>query len=205
MTELTDTVLEIYELVRQSTSGLFYKFIVAIVLLLIGFILGKILGRLVYKFLHSFELNENFSKLAGVTLKIEEISESFTTYFIYFITIVIVLQQIGLVTTILHMIAAGVIILIILSTFLGIKDFIPNAIAGFFIQRKKEFRTGQKIKVKGMQGTITEINLLETKIETKNGDIIFIPNSVLSKTEVTHIRSVKKNLPAHRKNRKQKT
>jgi len=90
------------------------------------------------------------------------------------------------------MIAAGIIILIILSTFLGIKDFIPNAMAGFFIQRKKEFRIGQRIRVKGMQGTIIEITLLETKIETKNGDIIFIPNSVLSRTEVTYIQSGKK-------------
>ncbi|MBW2997239.1 mechanosensitive ion channel family protein [Candidatus Woesearchaeota archaeon] len=192
MATLVDTIASIYASVRESTSGLFYKFIVAIVLLLIGFILGKILGRLVYKFLHSFEINENFSKLAGITLKIEEIAETFTTYFIYFVTIVIVLQQIGLVSTILHMIAAGVIILIILSTFLGIKDFIPNAISGFFIQRKNEFKIGQRIKVKGMQGKITEINLLETKIETKSGDIIFIPNSVLSKTEVTYITAKKK-------------
>lgn len=191
MATLADTIAGIYTSVRESTSGLFYKFIVAIVLLLIGFILGKILGRLVYKFLHSFEINENFSKLAGITLKIEEIAETFTTYFIYFVTIVIVLQQIGLVSTILHMVAAGVIILIILSAFLGIKDFIPNAISGFFIQRKNEFRIGQRIKVKGMQGKIIEINLLETKIETKGGDIIFIPNSVLSKTEVTYIRSKK--------------
>jgi small conductance mechanosensitive channel len=192
MATLVDTIASIYASVRESTSGLFYKFIVAIVLLLIGFILGKILGRLVYKFLHSFEINENFSKLAGITLKIEEIAETFTTYFLYFVTIVIVLQQIGLVSTILHMIAAGVIILIILSTFLGIKDFIPNAISGFFIQRKNEFKIGQRIKVKGMQGKITEINLLETKIETKSGDIIFIPNSVLSKTEVTYITAKKK-------------
>lgn len=199
MTELTDNIVAIYQLVRESTSGLFYKFIVAIVLLLIGFILGKICGRLIYKFLHSFDLNENFTKLAGMTMKIEEIAESFTTYFIYFVTIVIVLQQVGLVSTILHMIAAGVIILIILSTFLGIKDFIPNAMAGFFIQRKKEFRIGQRIKVKGMQGTIIEINLLETKIETKSGDIIFIPNSVLSKTEVTHILSGKKSAKKTRK------
>ena len=192
MATLTDVVAGVYESIRESTSGLFYKFIVAIILLLVGFILGKILGRLVYKFLHSFEINENFSKLAGISLKIEEIAETFTTYFIYFVTIVIVLQQIGLVSTILHMIAAGVIILIILSTFLGIKDFIPNAISGFFIQRKNEFKIGQRIKVKGMQGKIIEINLLETKIETKSGDIIFIPNSVLSKTEVTYITAKKK-------------
>ncbi|MBN1544798.1 mechanosensitive ion channel family protein [Candidatus Woesearchaeota archaeon] len=195
MAELLDTIISAYELVKESTSGVFYKFIVSIVILLIGFIIGKILGRLIFKFLHSFEVNETFSKLTGTTLKIEEIAETFTTYFIYFITIVIVLQQIGLASTILHMIAAGIIILIILSAFLGIKDFIPNAIAGFFMQSHKKFKMGQKIKVKGMQGKITDITLLETKIETKNGDIIFIPNSVLNKTEVTYVRTNRKDKP----------
>ncbi|MBW2972216.1 mechanosensitive ion channel family protein [Candidatus Woesearchaeota archaeon] len=191
MAELIDTIVAAYYAVKESTSGVFYKFIVSIIILLIGFIIGKILGRLIFKFLHSFEVNETFSKLTGTTLKIEEIAETFTTYFIYFITVVIVLQQIGLASTILHMIAAGVIILIILSTFLGIKDFIPNAIAGFFMQNNRKFKIGQKIKVKGMQGKITEITLLETKIETKEGDIIFIPNSVLNKTEVTYVRAKK--------------
>ncbi|HII71397.1 TPA: mechanosensitive ion channel [Candidatus Woesearchaeota archaeon] len=191
MANITGTVMDIYDSVRESTSGYLYKFIVAIVLLLVGFILGRILGRLMYKFLHSFEVNSNFSKLSGVTVKIEEIAETFTAYFIYFITIVIVLQQIGLATTILHMIAGGVIILLILSTFLGIKDFIPNAMAGFVMQRRKTFRVGQVIKVKGMMGKITRITLVETKIQTKEGDMIFIPNSVLSKTEVIYVASKK--------------
>jgi small conductance mechanosensitive channel len=192
MAGLIDTIISAYEAARASTTGLFYKFVVSIVLLLIGFILGKVFGRLLFKFLHSFEVNEAFHKLTGVTLKIEEIAETFTTYFIYFITIVLVLQQIGLATTILHLIAAGIIILIVLSTFLGIKDFIPNAVAGFFIISKKELKVGQKIKVKGLTGRIIEITLVETKIETKTGDIIFIPNSVLSKTEVTYIKAGKK-------------
>jgi small conductance mechanosensitive channel len=187
MGNFTDTITDAYYTVKNSTSGLFYKFIVAIILLLVGFIIGRILGRLMYKFLHSFEVNENFSKLSGVNVKIEEIAESFTTYFVYFITVVIVLQQIGLATTVLHMIAAGIIILIILSTFLGIKDFIPNAIAGFYIQSKKTFKVGQTIKVKGMSGKIQQITLLETKLETKNGDVILVPNSILHKTEVTYV------------------
>lgn len=191
MVEVIETAVNFYSAIRASTSGLFHKFIVAIILLLIGFIVGKIFGRLVFKFLHSFEINNNFSKLSGTTLKLEEIAESFTTYFIYFITIVIVLQQMGLASTILHMIAGGIILLIILSTFLGIKDFIPNAIAGIVMQSNKQFRVGQIIKVKGMQGKIIKMTLLETKIETKKGDIIFIPNSVLNKTEVVYVRQKK--------------
>ncbi|MFH1063709.1 MAG: mechanosensitive ion channel domain-containing protein [Candidatus Woesearchaeota archaeon] len=193
MAEFADVVASAYETVKQSTSGIFYKFLVSIVLLLIGFIIGKILGRLIFKFLHSFEVDETFSKLTGTSLKIEVIAESFTTYFVYFVTIVIVLQQLGLASTILNMIAAGVLILIILSTFLGIKDFVPNAISGFILQNKKKFKIGQLIKVKGMQGKIIEITLLETKIETKSGDIIFIPNSVLSKTEVTYVKAKQRN------------
>jgi small conductance mechanosensitive channel len=199
MANVIETTVNIYDAIKASTSGLFHKFIVAIIVLLIGFIVGRIFGRLVFKFLHSFEINDNFSKLSGTTLKIEQIAESFTTYFIYFITIVIVLQQVGLASTILHMIAGGIILLIILSTFLGIKDFIPNAIAGIIMQSSKQFRVGQTIKVKGMQGRIIKMTLLETKIETKCGDIIFIPNSVLNKTEVIYVRhkkSSKKNKTA---------
>ena len=62
------------------------------------------------------------------------------------------------------------------------------------MQNNKKFKVGQVIKVKGMQGKIIQITLLETKIETKTGDIIFIPNSVLNKTEVTYMR-VKKRAP----------
>lgn len=187
-----DWIYSMYDTVRESFSGLISKFIVAIIVLLIGFIIGKVLGRLVYKFLHSFEVNEALENLSGVKMSLEEIAEHFTTYFVYFVTIVMVLQQIGIATTILHMISAGIIVIIILSTFLGIKDFIPNAIAGFFILRNKFIKVGDVIKVKGMQGKISEITIVETKIETKNGDLIFIPNSVITKTEIVKIKKDKK-------------
>jgi len=181
-------IQESWKMISDTFSGLLSRFVVAIIVLLMGFIIGKILGRLMYKFLHSFEVNDVLKKLTGVKISLEEIAEAFTTYFIYFITIVMVLQQIGIATTILHMISAGIILVIILSTFLGIKDFIPNAIAGFFIQRNKFIRVGETIKVKGMQGTISEITLIETKIKTKSGDIIFIPNSVITKTEIVKVK-----------------
>jgi small-conductance mechanosensitive channel len=169
-------------------SGVVSTFIVAIVLLLVGFILAKIFGRMVFKFLHSFDLNESLEKLAGVKVSAEEIAGTFTTYFVYFVTIVIVLQQMGIATTILHMISAGVILIIILSTFLGVKDFIPNAIAGIFIEREKLINVGETIKVKGITGKVTQINLVETRLTTKTGDVVFVPNSAITKTEVIKIK-----------------
>jgi small-conductance mechanosensitive channel len=43
------------------------------------------------------------------------------------------------------------------------------------------------IKVKGMKGRVVEITFLETKIETTKKDMIFIPNSVLIKTEIVKV------------------
>ncbi|MBU0461925.1 MAG: mechanosensitive ion channel family protein [Nanoarchaeota archaeon] len=191
MAGMVDYFTGLYASLQERFSGFFSKFLVAVIILLVGFIIGKILGRLMYKFLHGLEVNENLKKMAGVKVGFEEIIEAFTTYFIYFITIVTVLQQLGLATTVLNMIAGGVIVIIILSTLLGVKDFIPNAVAGFVLQRKDFLKVGEVIKVKGMQGKIIHISLVETKIETKDKDIIFIPNSVLTKTEVIKVRPKK--------------
>ena len=192
MAVIMDYLTEAYTNLQTHFSGFFTKFLVAVVILLIGFIVGKLLGRMVYKFLHSIEINHNLNKLANVNIGLEEILEAFTTYFIYFITIVIVLQQLGLATTVLNMIAGGVIVIIILSTLLGVKDFIPNAVSGFILQRKNFIKIGEVIKVKGMQGKVVKITLVETKIETKDQDIIFIPNSVLTKTEVIKVKKKRK-------------
>ncbi|MBI4738675.1 mechanosensitive ion channel [Candidatus Woesearchaeota archaeon] len=169
-------------------AGVVSQFIIAIFILLVGFILAKILGRIVYKLLHSFEINNSINKLTRVSVAVEEIAGSFTTYFVCFVTIVMVLQQMGIATTILHMISAGVIIIIILSTFLGIKDFIPNAIAGLFIQREQMIKVGETIKVKGITGSVTDISLVETKLLTKTGDVVYVPNRAITKTEVIKIR-----------------
>ena len=185
------TIMDSSQEAINTFSGMFTNFIISIIILLIGFIIGKLLGRLLYKFLHSIELNENLNKLAKIKMDLEGIMEAFLTYFVYFITIVMVLQQLGLATTVLNMIAGGVIIIIILSALLGIKDFIPNAVAGAVLQRRENIKIGETIKVKGMQGKIISITLIETKIETKDKDIIFIPNSVLTKTEIIKVHEKK--------------
>ncbi|MFQ5474982.1 MAG: mechanosensitive ion channel domain-containing protein [Candidatus Nanoarchaeia archaeon] len=192
MTGFKEELFGWYSTLTEQFSGFFAKFIVAVIILLIGFIIGKLFGRLVYKFLHGLEVNKNLSRLAHIKIGFEEVMEAFTTYFIYFVTIVTVLQQLGLATTVLNMIAGGVIVIIILSTLLGVKDFIPNAVAGMIIQRKDFVNVGDVIKVKGMQGKVTDISLVETKIETKGKDTIFIPNSVLTKTEVVKVKKAKK-------------
>jgi small-conductance mechanosensitive channel len=177
-----------FNYVNALLSGFLIKFIVAVIILLIGFIIGKIAGRIVQRVLHELELNKIISKATNVKLSLEEIIGHFTTYFIYFIFIVITLEKLGVGAIAFNLIAAGIIIIIVLSVFLGIKDFIPNALSGLFIHQKGFIKTGDIIKVKGMEGKIIHINLVETMIKTKSGDTIYIPNSILTKSEIIKVR-----------------
>ena len=114
----------------------------------------------------------------------EEFIAAFVTYLIYFITVVVALRQIGLATLILDIVAAIIIVIIVLAVFLGIKDFIPNTIAGIFLHQKRMLKEGDVIKVTGIEGKVIYMDLVETKVETKDGDIIHVPNSILIKEKM---------------------
>lgn len=165
-------------------EGWYARIISIMIIILIGFIIGRVAGRIVLKLLHDIEVDKIFKKAAGVSINIERSLSSFVAYFIYFITIITVLNQLNVTTIILQMISAAIIIVFIISVALAIKDFVPNMFAGFYIYRKELAKEGDIIKVKGMEGRVVEIGLVETKFKTKNGDMVHIPNSVLTTTEI---------------------
>jgi len=175
-----------------SFSSLLENILVALIIILIGFIIARVLGKVTAKFLKELEVDKLLKKATGIRFSLEGTITYFVRYFIYFVTIVMALNQIGLTTTLLYMISGAVIILVVLSIFLGIKDFIPNVLAGMFIHRRGFLHVGDKIKFKDIEGKIIKINLVETRVETKSGDIIAIPNSNLTKSEVIKKRSGKK-------------
>ena len=94
------------------------------------------------------------------------------------------LNSLGLTTFVLNMVFAAIILMVVISFLLAIKDFVPNLIAGFSLKRKNYLKEGDKIKIKNLEGKILKINLLETKIETTKKDLIIIPNSIFSKNEI---------------------
>jgi len=169
-------------------SSVFTKLVVAVIIVLIGLVLGKILGKFVQKALHEIELNKIIKKAAGIKASVEEIISTSLSYFIYFIFIVMALNQLGITTVVLHMISGAILIIIIISILLSIKDFMPNMFAGLFIHQKRFIKEGDILKVDNTEGKVVHINLVETKIETKHGDIIYIPNSLLTKKTVVKLK-----------------
>jgi len=183
--------MSIVEFFQKTFSGFMSKIVVSVVIILIGFVVGRIAGRLVQGILHELELNKILEK-AGFRISFEEIIGNFVSYFIYFITVIMALNQIGITTMILNIISGGIILIVIISLVLAFKDYIPNMISGIFIHQKRFINVGDTIKVNDLQGKIIHINLVETHIETKDKDIIYIPNSLLTKKSIIKVKKKKR-------------
>ena len=169
-------------------SAFLTRIIIAIIILLVGFIIGRIMGKLTQRFFHELEFDALVRKTTKMRISAEALLGNMLAYFIYFVTIVMALNQLGLTTTVLYLISAGMIVIIVLSVFLGIKDFIPNLMAGMILNKNKLITVGDHIKFKNIEGKVKDMSIVETTILTKSGDLIFVPNANLIKSEIIKIR-----------------
>jgi small-conductance mechanosensitive channel/CRP-like cAMP-binding protein len=66
----------------------------------------------------------------------------------------------------------------------ALQDTLGNLFAGLAIQVEKPFRVGHWIQVAGREGQVQEITWRATKLRTKDGEFLIVPNSVVSKDPV---------------------
>ena len=68
----------------------------------------------------------------------------------------------------------------------ALQDTLGNLFAGLAIQIEKPFRVGHWVSVAGSEGLVTEITWRATKIRTRAGNFVVVPNSSLSKDTITN-------------------
>ena len=68
----------------------------------------------------------------------------------------------------------------------ALQDTLGNLFAGLAIQIDKPFRVGQWVNVAGKEGRVTEITWRATKIRTGAGNLVIVPNSILSRETITN-------------------
>jgi small conductance mechanosensitive channel len=186
-----DSLSGIQALLQTTFQGYATKLIVAIIILLFGFIIGRVVGKVVGKLLKELEISAILRKTVKLKIPVEEVVSEMVMYFIYFVTIIMALSELGLATSILNIILGAFMVIIVLAIFLSIKDFVPNFISGIYIHQKQSIKEGDLIKINNIEGRVKTISIVETVVETKKGDTIYIPNSVLTKSEVVKIRRKK--------------
>lgn len=173
----------------QSFKGLYTQITAAAIALLFGILLGKLIGKLVLRFLHELEVNRLVKQLTRTSFPLEEFISSGLTYLTYFAFVTLSLEMLGLNPQVFNLIAAGIIAVVVISILLAVKDIIPNAIAGIFIHLSNHIREGDSITVKDITGKVEQVGMVETKLKTRVGDTIYVPNSLLMKSIVARKRN----------------
>jgi len=103
-------------------------------------------------------------------------------YAILVVTLVIVLSQFGVATTSILAVlgAAG------LAIALALQGTLSNIAAGVMLVWLRPFSIGEYIEADSIAGTVNEIGLFATKLNTSNGLFLFVPNSQLWNTSITN-------------------
>jgi small-conductance mechanosensitive channel/CRP-like cAMP-binding protein len=68
----------------------------------------------------------------------------------------------------------------------ALQDTLGNAFAGLGIQSEKPFRVGHWIRVGDFEGRVTEVTWRATKLRTKSGNFVVVPNNIIAKEAITN-------------------
>ena len=68
----------------------------------------------------------------------------------------------------------------------ALQDTLGNAFAGLAIQSERPFSVGHWIRVGDFEGRVAEVTWRATKIRTKSGNFIVVPNNVIAKEAITN-------------------
>lgn len=151
---------------RIFSSALFYKFLAACVELAIGLSLAPIVRRIILKF-----------RAKAVDPGVLTFGASFSSISIRILTVIIALAQIGVpMGTIVGALSA-----VSLGITLALKESMANVAGGLQILVTKPFRVGDYISVSNTnEGTVKEIELMFTTLQTSGMQEVVIPNSLLT-------------------------
>jgi small-conductance mechanosensitive channel/CRP-like cAMP-binding protein len=68
----------------------------------------------------------------------------------------------------------------------ALQDTLGNLLAGLAIQTEKPFRVGEWVTISGRDGLVVEITWRATKIRTKTGTLVIVPNNVLARDTIVN-------------------
>lgn len=150
--------------------------------LIIGLLIAGRLGRLV---------RSSLNRISRIDRTLIPVASSIIRYAIIIVTIIIMLGQFGVQTTSIIAIlgAAG------LAIGLALQGTLSNVAAGVMLLILRPFESGDWIETNGISGTVKEIGLFTTHIDTFDNVYISVPNSTIwSSTIINHAKHTKRRL-----------
>ena len=130
-----------------------------------------ILGLLLTKFC-LWALSRGLEK-ARVDITVTKFAKQCAKIVLYVLLLIVVLSMLGIPTTSVITVigTAGV------AIGLALQDSLSNVAGGFILMVTKPFKIGDYIILNGVEGTVAQIAILHTRLNSGSNQAIFIPNS----------------------------
>lgn len=171
MEEITDYKIHIMKAVDWLWDAL-PNIIFAIIILVAGIYIIRLINKLVKKFFQKKDYD----------VALETFLQSFINIGLKIILFVVVISQLGVQTTSLAAVlgAAG------LAIGLALQGSLSNFAGGVLILLFKPFKVGDFISAQGVEGTVKEISIFTTKVNTFGNQVAIIPNGQLSNNNIVN-------------------
>lgn len=165
---------ELTKLLQTSLGGYSLSHILsALLTLLVCLVAARLLLKLAKRLLHRVQrLNDRLRQIILTALKVV----------LYLLTGIITAEALGLNTSSL----TALVSVLTLGVTLAAEDILGNVAGGLVILSSHPFNIGDEIEVSGTTGTVREITLNHTKLETADGHFIMQPNKELSSSRIVN-------------------
>lgn len=168
---------KVYEYVTDTQMWIDFGLIIIKIIAII--ILARILVSVVQA-----AVNRVFRHRQGNKLQLEQrrvdtmrvLVNNVTQYTIYFLALLMVLQQMGIDLRPV-LVSAGV---LGLAVGFGAQSLVRDVITGFFIIFEDQFAVGDFVTINNMTGTVQEIGLRITRIRSWTGEVFIFPNGTIN-------------------------
>lgn len=146
--------------------------LLALVIFFVGLWVIKLINRMVKSFFERKDYDET----------LETFLASFIAITLKFLLFVVVVTQLGVKTSSLVALvgAAG------LAVGLALQGSLANFAGGVLILLFKPFKVGDYIEAQGVDGTVREISIFNTKLSTFGNQIVIVPNGQLSNGNIVN-------------------
>lgn len=144
--------------------------------ILIPIVVGIIIAKLVLKV-----ANQMLNRM-NVEMTLHKFIKSILRIVVYFVVVLVVAQNLGFNTTSILALAS-----VLSAAFaLAAQDSLSNLFGGILLLMTKPFLVGDYVSAGGVEGTVLEIGLLNTLINTIDNKRISVPNSTISAATITN-------------------
>jgi small conductance mechanosensitive channel len=170
LSALTSSTVDLSKLGLGAIS--LYSLLTALLTLILCVVAIRLLLRFTSRVLEKTKLEERIRRLITRTVRVA----------LWIVAILIIAQQLGIpMTSLVALLSVAT-----LAVSLAIQDVLSNVASGLVLLTTKPMQIGDYIESDSASGTVREIGLSHTKLDTVDGQRVVVPNSKLAAGKITN-------------------